>query len=139
MLADEESALYDEGMQNWQNSWEQHDVSTALKFPTTKSVICKSFEDCGGNCMPGVHAVGAIEDNGRTTQTIYLKGAGYGLIGLVTTNAEKNALRRHVGDNWLKLPYMTTTALYEHEDEDDALTIKYRGELLKKGEITRIF
>ena len=82
--------------------------------------------------MPGVHAVGAI-DNGRTTQTIYLKGAGYGLIGLVTTDAEKNALRRHAGDDWPKLPYMTMTALYEHEDEDDALTIAVVRRLIWGG------
>ena len=105
VIADQ-SAFYDEGTELWQNHWDHEGVSTALKFPTYKSVVCDSHHIVGGNSMPGVHAAGAI-DNGRTTQSIWLKGHGYSLVGLVTSEDQKNALRQHAGNDYTKMPLMT--------------------------------
>ena len=56
--------------------------------------------------MPGVQAAGAF-DNGRTTQSIRLKGHGYSLVGLVTSEDQKNALCQHSGNDYTKMPLMT--------------------------------
>ena len=84
---------YDQGMELWQNVWHQSDVSQTLTFPTNKSVICHSVEDSGGNSMPGVHSVGKI-DKGRTTQSIWIKGAGYTLVWPVSTEIGKHCIRK---------------------------------------------
>eukprot|EP00571_Detonula_confervacea_P003471 CAMPEP_0172329068 /NCGR_PEP_ID=MMETSP1058-20130122/60681_1 /TAXON_ID=83371 /ORGANISM="Detonula confervacea, Strain CCMP 353" /LENGTH=434 /DNA_ID=CAMNT_0013046215 /DNA_START=247 /DNA_END=1552 /DNA_ORIENTATION=+ len=121
----EQSLLYDEGTELWQNVWVQDDVSSVLTFPTNKSVICDSVESCHhGNDMPGVHAEGAI-DNGRTTQSIWVKGAGYTLVGLVTSDDEKNALCRHAGADWSKMPLMTNVfSAHSDESKGDVFTIE---------------
>lgn len=107
LLADDRM-VYDEGTEIHQNIWEQRDVSAVLQFPTSKSVVCGSVDQQGGNDMPGVHSLGAI-DNGRTTQSVWMKGSGYTLFGLVTCEEEKRALRHHAGADWTKLPFMTPT------------------------------
>lgn len=124
-LLAEQSILYDEGTELWQNVWEQQDVSSVLTFPTMKSVVCDSIEACHhGNDMPGVYARGAI-DNGRTTQSIWVKGAGYTMVGLVTCDDEKNALRRCVGSDWGKVPMMTNVFHSDNgESKGDVFTIE---------------
>jgi len=122
-LLDEQSALYDKGSELWQNVWHQEDTSHVLTFPTNKSVVCDSYHS-GGNNMPGVHARGAI-DNGRSTQSIWLKGAGYTLVGLVTSEEEKQALRRHAGADFTKMPLMTS--IYSSDGDErkgDVFTIE---------------
>lgn len=121
--AADQSALYDEGTELWQNVWEKVDVSAALTFPTNKSALCQSVKNQGGNHMPGVHAIGAI-DNGRTTQSIWLKGSGYGLVGLVTNDEEKYALRHRVGHDFTKVPYMTATHMSCTETQGVVYTIE---------------
>jgi len=65
--------LRDRGTELWQNVWCQDDVSIALTFPTSKSVVCESVDEVGGNDMPGVYSSGAIS-NGRTTQSFVIMG-----------------------------------------------------------------
>ncbi|KAL7546567.1 hypothetical protein ACHAWF_009901, partial [Thalassiosira exigua] len=124
LLADQ-AALYDEGTEVWQNVWVQQDVSSVLSFPTNKCVVSDSIErQYSGNCMPGVHAKGTI-DRGRTTQSVWIKGAGYTLVGLVTSDEEKKALCHNAGRGLKKLPFMT--CIYSTDDDDrkvDAFTIE---------------
>lgn len=122
ILADT-SAIYDEGTELWQNTWDQNDVSQTLKFPTNESVICPSVEISSGNCMPGVHSLGAIE-GGRTTQSIWIKGAGYTLVGLVTSESEKHHIRHKGGDSWDELSMMEIVPTYGDEDEGEVCTIE---------------
>lgn len=111
-------------MELWQNVWHENDVSQTLTFPTNKSVICHSVEDPGGNSMPGVHSVGKI-DKGRTTQSIWIKGAGYTLVGLASTETEKHCIRKEAGEDWDKLPMMEIVQTQnENEDEGDICTLE---------------
>lgn len=121
ILADT-SAIYDEVTELWQNTWDQNDVSQTLKFPTNKSVICPSVEISSGNCMPGVHSLGAIE-GGRTTQSIWIKGVGYTLVGLVTSESEKHHIRHKAYDSWDELSMMKTIST-GNEDEGEVCTIE---------------
>jgi hypothetical protein len=123
ILADK-SSIYDQGTELWQNVWDKNNVSQTLKFPTNKSVMCSSAEEAGGNCMPGVHSLGSI-NNGKTTQSIWIKGAGYTLVGLVSTEVEKHHIRKGAGDHWDKLPMMeiihTETC---NQDEGEVCTLE---------------
>ena len=119
----EKPAIYDEGTELWQNTWDQNDVSQTLKFPTNKSVICSSVEISSGNCMPGVHSLGAIEQ-GRTTQSIWIKGGGYTLVGLVTSESEKHHIRHKAGERWDELSMMKCTCTSHNEDEGEVVTIE---------------
>ena len=125
ILLKNDTVVYDEGTGLWQNVWSKTNVSTMLSFPTTKSAMCSSVEvQHSGNSMPGVHALGVI-DSGRTTQSIWMKGSGYTLVGLVTNEAEKNQLCYRAGDDWSKLPWMTVTSTYGNdESQGDILTIE---------------
>ncbi|KAL7531868.1 hypothetical protein ACHAXR_004281 [Thalassiosira sp. AJA248-18] len=123
-LRDQQNALWDKGTELWQNVWDTEDTSQVLKFPTKKSVICDSVYLSGGNSMPGVHSLGAI-DKGRTTQSIWLKGTGYALVGLVTSEEEKKALRHHGGDDFTQMPLMTSIfSPHEDDREGDVFTIE---------------
>jgi len=55
--------------------------------------------------MPGVHAERPI-DKGTATQSISIKGVGITLAGLVTSDEEKEEIRRRTGDDFTKTPYM---------------------------------
>lgn len=112
-----EQGLIDEGTQLWQNTWDSNNVSSVLSFPTNKSAVCHSVEYVGGNSMPGVHSLGHI-DGGRTSQSIWMKGAGYTLVGLVTSEEEKDAVRLNAGDDWSRLPFMT--CVYSANGDDRA-------------------
>jgi hypothetical protein len=122
---EEKDALYDGGMELWQNIWHQEDTSAVLKFPTNKSVICESIESAYSlSQMPGVHTSGVI-DKGRTTQSIWMKGCGYTLAGLVSSDEEKQHVRRRAGGNWDKLPYMTPVHhSVSNENEGSVVTIE---------------
>lgn len=124
-LRDEQDALWDQGTELWQNVWDDEDVSGVLTFPTKKSVICGSVEHChGGNSMPGVHALGDI-DKGRVTQSIWLKGMGYALVGLVTSEAEKHAVCHTAGHDFAQLPLMKPIFSRHHDErEGDVFTIE---------------
>jgi hypothetical protein len=121
---EEKEALYDDGMKLWQNTWHQEDTSAVLKFPTNKSVICESVEsDHSLSSMPGVHTVGVI-DKGKTTQSIWIKGCGYTLVGLVSSDEEKQHVRRRAIHDWSRLPYMTQVHNEGNEDEGAVVTIE---------------
>ena len=123
VLADD-TAVYDEGTELWQNVWSTTNVSSILTFPTRKSVLCQSVENNSGNDFPGVHSLGVIE-NGRTTQSIWMKGSGYGLVGLVTNDAEKNALCHRAGADYTKMPWMTNAPFYGmSESQGQVFTIE---------------
>ncbi|KAL7544949.1 hypothetical protein ACHAWF_008318 [Thalassiosira exigua] len=124
-LLAEKDAIYDRGTEVWQNLWAQDGVSSLLAFPTNKSVLCSSIEHYGGNCMPGVHALGTI-DKGRTTQSIWVKGAGYTLVGLVTSDEEKDALIHRAGNSdFSKMPFMTMVFSSDRDEQKgDAFTIE---------------
>ena len=123
ILADT-NAIYDEGTELWQNTWDQNDVSQTLKFPTNKSVICSSVEISSGNCMPGVHSLGAIE-GGRTTQSVWIKGEGYTLVGLVTSESEKHHIRHKAYDSWDELSMMEIMHTASgNKDEGEVCTIE---------------
>ena len=118
------TAVYDEGTELWQNVWSTTNVSSILTFPTRKSVLCQSVENNSGNDFPGVHSLGVIE-NGRTTQSIWMKGSGYGLVGLVTNDAEKNALCHRAGADYTKMPWMTNAPFYGmSESQGQVFTIE---------------
>lgn len=121
----EQKTLYDEGTEHWQNVWSQDDTSDALTFPTNKSVMCKSVESCHSlSTMPGVHSEGAI-DKGRTSQSIWIKGKGYTLVGLVTSDKEKQHVRRKATEGWDELPFMTSVYTgCSSEHEGDVVTIE---------------
>ena len=119
-----EQPLYDDGMELWQNIWHQEDTSAVLKFPTNKSVICESIESAHSlSQMPGVHTLGVI-DKGKTTQSMWIKGCGYTLPGLVSSDEEKQHVRRNAGSDWNKLPYMTPVYYEGNEDEGAVVTIE---------------
>ena len=121
---EEGPVLRDQGTELWQNIWSQADHSIALSFPTKKSVVCESVYEIGGNDMPGVHSEGAIT-NGRTTQSIWMKGMGYTLVGLVTSEEEKIALRHHAGRDFTKMPMMTSVfSPHSDEREGDVFTLE---------------
>ena len=121
---EENEALYDDGMELWQNVWHQEDTSAALKFPTNKSVICESIESTHSlSAMPGAHTLGVI-DKGKTTQSMWIKGCGYTLAGLVSSDEEKYHVRRRAIHDWDKLPYMTIVSHGCNEDEGDVITIE---------------
>ena len=123
-INEKEQPLYDDGMELWQNIWDQEDTSAVLKFPTNKSVICESIESAHSlSQMPGVHTLGVI-DKGKTTQSMWIKGCGYTLAGLVSSDEEKQHVRRRAGSNWDKLPYMTIVSHGCNEDEGDVITIE---------------
>jgi len=116
--------LRDRGTELWQNVWCQDDVSIALTFPTSKSVVCESVDEVGGNDMPGVYSSGAIS-NGRTTQSIWMKGKGYTLVGLVTCDEEKAALRHRAGKDFRQMPMMTNVySAHWDAREGDVFTIE---------------
>jgi len=116
--------LRDRGTELWQNVWCQDDVSMALTFPTSKSVVCESVDEVGGNDMPGVYSSGAIS-NGRTTQSIWMKGKGYTLVGLVTCDEEKAALRHRAGEDFRQMPLMSCVySAHRDAREGDVFTIE---------------
>ena len=105
-------------------------MSQTLKFPTNKSVICPSAEISSGNCMPGAHSLGAIE-GGRTTQSIWIKGAGYTLVGLVTSESEKHHIRHKAGERWDELSMMEIINTASGDgDEGEVCTIEV--DMIKK-------
>uniref|UniRef100_A0A7S1ZNI0 Uncharacterized protein n=1 Tax=Trieres chinensis TaxID=1514140 RepID=A0A7S1ZNI0_TRICV len=111
------------GMEMWQDVWHKEDTSSGLTFPTAKSVICKSVEeDHENNCMPGVHTESAMW-TGRTTQSIWFKGRGYTLAGLVSSDEEKKHVRRHAGIGWDKLRFMRPVCHGYAETEGAVVTI----------------
>lgn len=115
--------IYDQGTELWQNVWDQNDISQTRTFPTNKSVMCSSVEEAGGNCMPGVHSYGSI-DKGKTTQSIWIKGTGYNLVGLVSTEDEKRHVRKGAGDHWDQLPMMSKVHTDCEQDEGDVCTLE---------------
>ena len=84
-----------------QSVWSQEDVSAMMSFPTNNSVAYESSTD-NGISMPGVHALGAIDtSHGHFTQEIMFEGTriGYTMLGFVSSDKEKDSLRRRAGAN----------------------------------------
>jgi hypothetical protein len=127
---EEKEVLYVDGMEIWQNIWHQEDTSAVLKFPTNKSVMCESVESAHSlSQMPGVHTLGVI-DKGKTTQSMWIKGWGYTLAGLVSSDEEKQHVRRRAGGDWNKLPYMTT--VYNGINEDDGVVVTIEIDMVER-------
>jgi len=123
---DEEGVvLWDDGTELWQNIWHQEDNSPVLTFPTNKSVLCQSIETAHSySSMPGVHTEACIT-RGKTTQSIWVKGVGYTLVGLVSSEEQKQHVRRSCAKHgWDKLPYMTTSYYGSSKDEGYVITIE---------------
>lgn len=93
----------------WQNQWSRQDCSTAVTFLSENYVYSESYHG-GGNSMPGVHTVDPIR-RGQVIQSIWVKGRGYTLAGLVATEEQKIHLRRHAGSDWRAIG-----SLMEHVD-----------------------
>ena len=135
------SAICNESTELWQNTWDQNDVSQTLIFPTDKyapfnnnesmsnTVMCCSVETSTGHCMPGIHTLGAIE-RGRTTQSIWIKGVGYTLVGLVSSESEKYHLRHKVHGSWEELSMMKIVAHADKEENGVVCTIEV--DMIKK-------
>merc|ERR1719356_419955 len=82
-----------------------------------------SYES-GGNSMPGVHSKGFMIE-GRTTQSIWMKGIGYTLVGLISSDEEKQALVACAGHDWSKFPFMTIVPMNSGgEDMGEVYTIE---------------
>lgn len=92
--------------------WSREGVRATLSFPMNNSVVCGSHDihDIvhGGSGMPGVHALGVIDRRcGHFSQSILVKGRGCTMVGFVTSDKEKGALRRRAGEDFKKIPWMT--------------------------------
>ena len=55
---------------------------------------------------------------------MWIKGCGYTLAGLVSSDEEKHHVRRKAIYDWDKLPYMTIVSHGCNEDEGDVITIE---------------
>jgi hypothetical protein len=72
--------------------------------------------------MPGIHSLGAIE-RGRITQSIWIKGVGYTLVGLVTSESEKYHLQ-HIHGSWKELSMMKIVRSADKEEKGVVCTIE---------------
>jgi hypothetical protein len=101
---DQYMSLEDLGGSFYQDAWNQTGCSRAVNFTSPVSFVCPSVEEEHSlACMPGVHGQTAM-DKGMYSQSIWLKGTGYVLAGFVSSDAEKDALKRC--DDWRMLPLM---------------------------------
>jgi len=130
---DEEGvALWDDGTELWQNIWHQEDNSPVLTFPTNKSVLCQSIETAHSySSMPGVHTEACIT-KGRTIQSIWIKGSGYTLAGLVSSDDQKQHVRRRAGHDWNRLPYMTPAG-YHGSSKDEGYVVTMEVDMIAKS------
>jgi hypothetical protein len=87
------------------NEWHTRGCSAAVVFPSNVTFVAlSSGSGQGGASTPGVHGESALE-KGIYIQQLSVKGIGHTLVGLVTSDAEKAALKR--SRDYGELPFMT--------------------------------
>lgn len=91
----------------FQDSWNQRGCSETVQFDAPNKFSCRSVEQDYRAAMPGVCGVSPME-SGYYTQSIALRGVGYTLVGLVSSDEEKKELK--YCNNWHKLPFMSPAA-----------------------------
>jgi len=126
---DQYMALEDMGRTFYQDAWNRTSCSSAIQFTSPASFTCLAVEDDYSSSMPGVHDQVAME-KGIYSQSIWLTGEGYTLVGLVSSDKEKAALK--FCRSWSNLPFMSIIGY----GRDHCLTI-YVDMINRKAQLYR--